>query len=186
MMSPRWKIVIVLSSLAVASAWLLNHLSKTKPTEISALRHDPDNYMHELSTLTMNKDGSPKNRLYADRMAYYSDEDTTELVNPRLEIFRLEKPPTTITAKKAWVTEDDDVILLSGETRLIQLDAEGVRELEIITSDVRVFMEQEYLETDKPATIFRKKETIKSIGMNAYLNENKLDLLNNVYTKILP
>ena len=186
MNSLRWKIVIVLSLLAIGSTWLLNRLSETESTEISVLRHDPDNYMYELTTLTMNQDGSPKNKLYADYMAHYPDDNTTELINPRLEIFRLGKPPTTITAEKGWVTEDNEVILLSGETRLIQLDAEGIRELEIITSDVRVLMDQEYAETDKAATNFRKKTTIKSIGMKAYLGENRLELLNNVHTKILP
>ena len=186
MNSLRWKIVIVLSLLAIGSTWLLNRLSETESTEISVLRHDPDNYMYELTTLTMNQDGSPKNKLYADYMAHYPDDNTTELINPRLEIFRLGKPPTTSTAEKGWVTEDNEVILLSGETRLIQLDAEGIRELEIITSDVRVLMDQEYAETDKAATNFRKKTTIKSIGMKAYLGENRLELLNNVHTKILP
>jgi len=186
MTSLRWKIVIVLSLLAIGSAWLLNRLSETGSTEISILRHDPDTYMHELTTLTMNQDGSPKNKLYADYMAHYPDDNTIELINPKLEIFRPEKPPTTITAEKGWVTEDNEVILLSGETRLIQLNANGIRELEIITSDVRVLMEQEYAETDKPAIIYGKKTTIKSTGMNAYLGENRLELLNNVYTKILP
>ena len=186
MMSLRWKIVIVLSLLAIGSTWLLNRLSETVPAEIAILRHDPDNYMHELTTLTMNQDGSPKNKLYADYMAHYPDDNTIELINPRLEIFRPGKQPTTITAEKGWVTEDNEVILLSGETRLIQLDADGIRELEIITSDVRVLMDKEYAETDMPATIFGKKTTIKSTGMNAYLGENRLELLNNVYTKILP
>lgn len=186
MTSLRWKIVIVLSLLAIGSAWLLNRLSETGSTEVSVLRHDPDNYMHDLTTLTMNQDGSAKNKLYADYMAHYPDDNTIELINPRLDIFRSEKPPTTITAEKGWVTEDNEVILLSGKARLIQLDAEGVRELEIITSDVRVLMDQEYAETDKPSTIFVKTTTIKSTGMKAYLGENRLELLNNVYTKILP
>ena len=182
----RWKVVIALGLLAIGSTWLLNRLTDTGSTEISVLRHDPDIYMYDLTTLTMNQDGTPKNKLYADYMAHYPDDNTTELINPKLEIFRLDKPPTTITAEKGWVTEDNEVILLSGETRLLQLDNEGNRELEIITSDVRVLMDQEYAETDKPATIFGKKMTIKSTGMNAYLGENRLELLNNVHTKILP
>ncbi len=186
MMSLRWKIVIVLSLLAIGSTWLLNRLSETGSTEISVLRHDPDNYMHDLTTLTMNQDGSVKNKLYADYMAHYPDDNTIELINPRLDIFRPDKPPTIITAEKGWVTEDNEVILLSGKARLIQLDAEGVRELEIITSDVRILMDQEYAETDKPATIFIKTTTLKATGMKAYLGENRLELLNNVYTKILP
>ena len=115
---------------------------KTESTDVSVPRHDPDNYMVDLTTLTMNQDGSPKNKLYADYMAHYPDDNTTELINPKLEIFRIDKPPTIITAEKGWVTEDNEVILLSGNTRLLQLDTEGNRELEIITNDVRVLMDQ--------------------------------------------
>ncbi len=186
MTSLRWKIVIALSLLALGSAWLLNRLTDTESIEISVLRHDPDTYMYDLITLTMNQDGTPKNKLYADYMAHYPDDNTTELINPKLEIFRPGKPPTIITAEKGWVTEDNEVILLSGNTRLLQLNNEGDRELEIITSDVRVLMDQEYAETDKPTTIFTKKTTIKAIGMNAYLGENRLELLHDVHTKILP
>ncbi|MFT5425208.1 MAG: lipopolysaccharide export system protein LptC [Gammaproteobacteria bacterium] len=182
----RWIIAIVLTLLAIGSTWLLNRVTETGSTDISVLRHDPDNYMHDLTTLTMNHDGSPKNKLYADYMAHYPDDNTTELLNPKLEIFRIDKPPTIITAEKGWVTEDNEVILLSGNTRLLQLDNEGNRELEIITTNVRVLLDQEYAETDDPATIFGKKSTIKSTGMNAYLGENRLELLDNVYTKILP
>lgn len=182
----RWRIIIILGLFAIGSTWLLNRLTDSGSTEISVLRHDPDTYMHDLITLTMNQDGTPKNKLYADYMAHYPDDNTTELINPKLEIFRLDKPPTTITAEKGWVTEDNEVILLSGNTRLLQLDIEGNRELEIITSDVRVLMDDEYAETDKSATIFGKKTTITSTGMNAYFSENKLELLNDVYTKILP
>ncbi len=142
--------------------------------------------MHDLTTITMNQDGSPKNKLFADYMAHYPDDDTTELIKPKIEMFQPEKPPITITADKGWVTKDNEAILLIGETTLTQLDAEGARKLRIITSDVRVLVDQEYIETDKATTILGKKTIIKSTGMNAYLGENRIELLTNVHTKILP
>jgi lipopolysaccharide export system protein LptC len=182
----RWKIIITLSLLAMGSAWLLEILTDTESIEIPVLHHHPDTYMHNLITLTINQDGTPKNKLYADYIAHYPDDNTTELINPKLEIFRLDKPPTIITAEKGWVTEDNEVILLSGKTRLLQLNNAGDKELEIITSDVRVLVNQEYAETDKPTTIFGKKTIIKSTGINAYFGENRLELLHNVHTKISP
>lgn len=185
-MPPRLKILLLLSILTIASTWLLNRLSETEPTQIFVLRHEPDNYMSHLSTLTMNADGTPKNKLYADYMAHYPDDDTTKLINPSLEIFNPDTPPTVITAKTGWVSNDNEIILLTGKTKLLQMNEKGVKTLEVITSDVRVIMDKEYAETDKVATIFREKTTTKSIGMNAYLGENRLELLSNVYTKILP
>ncbi len=181
----RLVIATVLALLMIGSTWLLNQVTETESTDIPMLRHDPDNYMHELTTTTMNHDGSLKNKLYADYMAHYPDGDTTQLLSPKLEIFRIAKPPTIITAEKGWVTENNEVILLSGDTRLLQLDNESDRELEIITGNVRVLMDQKYAETDDPVTIFSREATIKSTGMNMYLGENRLELLDNVYTKFL-
>jgi lipopolysaccharide export system protein LptC len=134
----------------------------------------------------MNQDGTPKNKLFADYMAHYQDDDTTELLEPKLEIYRENKPPLFVTADKGWVTADNEVILLTGDVYLRQDDNNGALELEIITTDARILLEQDYVETDKPITINDERTTVKSVGMRAYLQQERIELLNNVRTKIKP
>lgn len=180
----RWKSVIVMLLLAAGSAWLLNKITGGKPKVPRELLHQPDYYMENLKTLSMNQDGTLKNRLYAERMAHYPDDNTTELAKPRLEIPRDNDQPVIITADKGWVTANNEVILLTGDVNLWQNDAEGSKKLEIITSDVRILTEKNYAETDKLATFIGKNTTVQGTGVKAYLKESRLELLHNVHAKI--
>jgi len=185
-MSLRLKILIVLGMLTIGSAWLLNYLAGKKSTTTNALSHEPDYYMENFTTITMEEDGTAKNKLRAEYMAHYPDDNTTELLKPMLEVFRKDKLPIMIIADKGWVTADNEVILLSGNVKLWQDDEAGERKLEIITSDVKILMDQEYAETDKPATMTGKRMIVNSTGVRAYFKENRLELLHNVHGKILP
>lgn len=185
-MKLHWKLIVILVLLVIGSTWLLKLLGPDPATRKAVLEHDPDYYMEDFSTLTMEQDGEPKNRLFAEYMAHYRDDDTTELVKPRLEVYRRDKTPVIIIADKGWVTAGNDVILLKGDVKLWQNDLQGQRELEIITSDVKILMEEEYAETDEPATLIGKKTTVHAIGVRAYLKESRLELLNNVRGTILP
>ncbi len=185
-MSARWKSVIILLLMASASAWLLNKLTTDKSTVTSEFRHDPDYYMENFTTWTMAEDGNPKNILKADYMAHYPDSDTTELTNPRLKVFRKDKFPINIIADKGWVTDGNEVILLSGNVRLWDEDAEGNVRMEIISSDVKILPDQEYAETEKPAKLTRGNITVNTTGMRVWMKESRLELLNNVHTIIPP
>ena len=183
-MPGRWKIALVLLLLAVFSSWLLKHLGENEQTRQTALSHDPDYYMEDFTTLTMNQDGTPKNRLYADYMAHYQDDDTTELLKPKLEIYRKNRTPIFVTADKGWVTSDNEVILLAGDVYLRENDNDGLLKLEVITSDARILLKQDYAETDKSITINGKHGTVKSVGMRAYLQEERIEFISNVRGKI--
>lgn len=185
-MQSRWKPAFVLLLLAAGSAWLLNNLTGTDTTKTEVIGHDPDYYMENFTTTTMEEDGSLKNILSADYMAHYPDNDTTELHGPRLEVFRKDGAPVNIVAEKGWVTEGDEVILLSGNVKFWQDDKDGNRKIEIITTDVRILPKQEYAETDKPVKLISRRTTVNATGVRAYFDESRIELLNNVQAKILP
>jgi lipopolysaccharide export system protein LptC len=184
MFNGRWKLALILVIIAGFSYWALDKLSEDGATKLSKLAHYPDYYMENFTTLTMNQDGTPKNRLNAVYMAHYPDDNTSELHEPELEIFRQDKPPIIVQSEKGWVTSNNDVILLSGNVYLYQNDDNGVLKLELITEDARVLVDQKYAETDKAATLISKKSTTTSIGMRAYLQEQRMEFLNNVQTTI--
>lgn len=183
-MLERWKIVIVMLLLAAGSAWLLNKITSGKIRATREPLHQPDYYMENFRTFNLEQDGTLKNRLRAEYMAHYPDDDTTELVRPMLEIPRSDNQSINIIADKGWVTADNEVILLAGNVNLWQNDAAGNKRLEIITSDVRILVNQEYAETDKPSTFIGKDTTVKATGAKAYLKEGRLKLLHNVHATI--
>ncbi len=184
MFTGRWKLAIILAIIAGFSYWALDKLTDDDVTKLSKLAHYPDYYMENFTTLTMNQDGTPKNRLNAEYMAHYPDDNTSELHEPELEIYRRDKQPIYVESDMGWVTSNNDVILLSGNVYLHQNDNNGELKLELITEDARVLVDQKYAETDKAATLISKKSTTTSIGMRAYLQEQRMEFLNNVHTTI--
>lgn len=181
----RWEFLIflvLLVSISYALIYWLDEDSGFSRSELAA--HDPDFYMEDFNTLTMNPDGSPKNRLHALYMAHYPLEDTTELIQPKLEIFRELTPPVVVTAEKAWVTSDNQVILMRGNVNLFKYDQEGNQTLKVITTDVRVLVDEEYAETDQAATLIGRSSVTNSEGLRAYLQEDRLEFLNDVHTQI--
>lgn len=182
----RVTIVITLIITALASAWFLNRLDDSGSTLDTTAYHDPDYYMEDFSTLTMTQDGTPKNRLSANYMAHYPDDDTTELLKPKMEIFRLDKLPMYVSADKGWVTANNDFILLTGNVVLWEDDEFGTRTLQVNTSKVDVLLDQAYAETDKYVKIISNKTTITGIGMRAYFKDSRLEVLTNVQTTIQP
>jgi lipopolysaccharide export system protein LptC len=180
----RRKLALILITIAGITYWALDKLSEDDLTKLSKLAHYPDYYMENFTTLTMNQDGTPKNRLNANYMAHYPDDNTSELHEPKLEIFRAEKQPINVRSDIGWVTSNNDVILLSGNVYLHQYDDDGTMKLELLAEDAKVLVDQKYAETDNPTTLISKKSTTTSIGMRAYLQEQRMEFLSNVRTTI--
>ena len=184
MFSGRRKLALILVIVAAISYWALDKLTEDDLTKLSKLAHYPDYYMENFTTLTMNQDGKPKNRLYADYMAHYPDDNTSELHQPKMEIFRENKQPINVRSDRGWVTSGNDVILLKGNVYLHQNDDDGKLKMELLAEDAKVLVDEKYAETDKPTTLITRKSTTTSIGMRAYLQEQRMEFLSNVRTTI--
>ena len=184
-MSMRLKVSAILLVLAGTSAWLLHLLSSGSQEYVGDESYEPDFYIERFITTEMNMDGTPKNRLHADYMAHYPDNDTSELVKPRLEVFQQDSNPLIIIADKGWVTSDNEVILLTGEVNIWQDDGTGNRKMQINTTDVKILPGQEYAETDNEATFTNSDSVTTATGVRAYFKEERIVLLDNVHTRIL-
>ena len=185
-MQGRWKTVAILLLLAGVSAWLLNKAGLNRSTDQTIDVQTPDYTMENFTTWSMELDGNPKNRLQATFMAHYPETDATELYSPRLLLYRPDRFPLHVISDKGWATNDNDVLLLEGNVRIWEEDDAGLKVMEIITRDVRVLVDQEYAETDQPATLTRNRLTVTATGVRAWLNENRMEFLNNVHTVITP
>lgn len=183
-MLQRLLILAFLIGAAAGSAWLLNWLSADTDSVRRADATGPDYFMEDFTTLTMNVHGKPKNRLSADYLAHYPHDDSTELVKPRMEIFREDQLPLYIDAEKGRMAGDDDTIHLYGIVRMWEYDDTGARVLEVSTSHVKMQLEEEYAETDSYATIVTGTTVITGTGMRVYLPESRLEVISHEKTTI--
>ena len=101
-----------------------------------------------------------------------------------MELYRTSRLPLYVSADKGWVTADSEVILLKGNVQLWENDEAGERILQVNTSKANVLLELDYAETDQPATIKARRTTINGIGMRAYFEDSRLEVLKDVHTYI--
>ncbi len=182
-MRERWRILLFLVLLLVGSSWLLNFLDDDDAPVKKAERHDPDYFMENFTRTGMDKQGKAKNRLMADYLAHYPDDDTTELTKPRLQVFSDKGKPVHVVAERGWVTSGNDVILLYGEVRIWRDNDAGERMLEIITSDLKVLPDDEYAETDNAVTIISGTTITDAVGMRMKMKQQRMELLSEVKTR---
>lgn len=180
--------VIILSLLVLAalgSAWVMNRMGQEESdTGVRGDFHEPDYYMEDFNALSMREDGSPKHRLRGLYMAHYPDDDTTELLEPTMKIFRIDNTPLYVNADKGWVTTNKEIVLLRGDVTMWEEDVAGSRNLRVNTSEVRVLTEEEYAETDQYATIETDRTTITGTGMRAYFKDSRLEVIDHERTII--
>jgi lipopolysaccharide export system protein LptC len=176
-MSGRIILLIFLVLSAVGSGWLMNRASRTDAEAGADAYLDPDYYMEDFTTVSMGEDGAPLNKLYAVYMEHNPVDDTLELYEPRLEIFRANNEPLFITAEKGWATDNNEVVLLRGKVRLWEQNRSGDVTLDVETTEVRVLLLEEYAETDQNATIVAKGTTVTGRGVRAHFDESRLEIL---------
>ena len=178
----RWMPVILLLSLAAASAWLLKELGLVSEPRQETARHVPDFYMENFTTVTMDETGEPSRRLEAAYMAHFPDTGTKEFSEPYLVMYREEATPWHIRAERGWVSATGDVMLMLGKVQIWQDREDGSRHMTVDTEDLRVLPGSDYGETDKPVVIATETSTTRGVGMRAYLEQSRMELLSLVST----
>ena len=179
----RWALVVALTAAAGASAWALYNLDLEESVAAETRSDAPDAYMEHFTTVEMDDAGKPKRRLEADYMAYMADE-TIVLSNPYYVLYRADGEPWHIRSERGQVSADGNVLQLLGNVDIWRTDGAGVRELDIRTEDLMVLPDSEYGETTKPVTIRMPASTSQGIGMRAYLDETRIELLSKVRTHV--
>lgn len=143
--------------------------------------HTPDYYVDDFTVTTMGPDGKPKQKLTAERMLHYPDDDSTELTRPHLVLYEADTPPWRVRSETGWVSGDGKLVLLNGEVKIDRAAAPGIRPVHITTRDLRVRPRENYAETDEKVKIRSQKSWQTSIGMQAWLTKPvRMKFLSNV------
>ena len=179
----RWVFPTALLAAAGASGWVLYDLAFDAPATAPRSSDAPDVWMENFVTVEMDGTGEPRRRIEADYMAYLADE-TIELVNPRYVLFRAEGEPWHVRSERGRISADGSVVLLLGRVDIRRNDASGVPDLDIRTEHLKVLPDAEYGETAEPVTIRTRASTSSGVGLRAYLDETRFQLLSQVRTRV--
>ena len=172
---------LLLLPLAVMSAIWLGGFGD--PTEApTAVAHTPSFYVENFVATTMGSNGRHRRRVEAAYMAHFADTDTHELESPYLVLYRERGQPWHVRSEQGWLSGEGDVLLLLGQVRIWRNNADGERLVAIETQDLRVLPESEYGETDQPIRIITPHSQTQGVGMRAYMDTSRVELLSQVKT----
>ena len=183
-MNQRYLLYALLTLLAGASWWLTDVFKPEQRPAEKAAKHSADYFSYGLTKTTMTPEGIPGDRVVAEKMTHYKDDDTIELLKPTFTFFKPDAPPWVVVSERGHISSDGLHILLGGAVRIRRSAAPNIRPVEVITSDLMIHRDTNIAETSKHADIISPPDRIEGVGMRVHFEDPKtLTLLSKVHGK---
>jgi len=176
-------------ALMFSLAMLTFYLDRTVREEEShpALRrHDPDYLVSNFTTTTYDQNGLIESILSAAKMIHYPDDDSTELLAPRVVQTKPAEPRMTVSADRGALSRDGDEIFLYDNVRLVR-EADSLRpEARMTTSFLHVVRDRSLARTDREVLIEEDSRSIAGRGMEYNYESGQLLLRSEVKGHFTP
>src|SRR5207248_5948342 len=132
-------------SLTLSRALLTFYLDRTVLEDDSRpahRRHDPDYIISNFTTTTYDRDGATLSMLSAARMMHFPDDDSTELVAPRVVQSKPREPRMSLTAERGALSADGEQVFLYDNVVLVR-EADAYRpEARLTTSFLHILRDR--------------------------------------------
>ena len=169
--------------LAVGTFWLLQQLEEDAAPAPPPSRA-ADYFMEDMLRQSMDRDGRLKTLLRADRAEHFPIDDSTELTQPRMEIYNESDRPWHVVAERGIVSGDGNVVILYGPVDAWRKRDDGELEIELSTTGMRILPKEKYAETDTAVTIRTPASETRATGMRANFGFNRIELLKDVDSRV--
>ena len=155
----------ILAALTILTFWLRYATEMDDPRRDGKTRHDPDYIVSDIVLRKLDQNGQLKYTLTATDVRHYPDDDTTDLLKPKVVYQYVKRPPVTISAERGHATSEGERIDLMDKV-LIYRPASGKDDALTATMDeLAVFPDEETAFTKSPVLITRGKSWLKGVGM---------------------
>ena len=172
----------------IVLGWLMSgsdDKSEQKPEE--TLPHVPSYFVRNLTTTSMGADGLPERHVESSYVVQYLDDETTEMTAPRYNFFRPGQPAWHVQSEQGWLSADGELALLSGRVTILRPASETTAPFKMVTSDLRIQPDNNYLETDNAVKANSNRDRIDAVGMQAWMGEpGRIKFLSNVRASYVP
>ena len=103
--------LLLMLALAGLTFWLERTVREEEGVHPSLRRHDPDYIVDNLTHTRFNAQGVAESTLAAAKMLHYPDDDSTDLVAPRLVQTKPNEPRMTVTADRGALSQDGEEVV---------------------------------------------------------------------------
>lgn len=180
-MKNLFKLAILLAVVA-----LFAHFWTTPPERLMEARQqaDPkapeaDSFMSQSTTRRFDEQGELTYLLNAERTDFFMDANRYQLQQPEMEMITDDRSRHRARSNQGTVLNGGEEIRLEGDVLIWQHEP-SVRAYEMRTSLLHVYPDTHFAETDRPVELLSDQGTTDGIGLRAYLNEQRFEILNDV------
>jgi len=164
---------------ALITLWLQDAFKETPLVPKTKQKHFPDYFMEDFSVTQLNEQGIPAYVLRAARVQHYSDNNSSEITAPHVEMHD-QQGNWSIVAERAVIFGNTDIIHLYDQVKIRREKSAQREELTIDTSYLEIDTQKKIAETDRPAHISTGSMELDSQGMVFDGTRDILKLTSNV------
>jgi lipopolysaccharide export system protein LptC len=178
--------LLLMLALAGATFWLERAVRDEERPHPSLRRHDPDYVVDNIKAVRFGPGGRPESTLAAAKMVHFPDDDTTELLAPRVEQSKPDEPRITVSAERGALSRDGDEVFLYDNVQLVREATRGRAEMQMRTSFLHVVRARSLVRTDREVQITEGGRELSGRGMEYHNDSVQLFLRGDVRARFAP
>ncbi|MBM3367130.1 MAG: LPS export ABC transporter periplasmic protein LptC, partial [Betaproteobacteria bacterium] len=152
----------------------------------SLQRHDPDYIVDRMSLVRYDADGRVEATLVATKMIHYPDDDSTELIAPRMVQSKPNEPRVTVTANRGALSQDGEDVFLYDNVLLVRDGTADSPEARMRTEFLHVVRARSLVRTDRDIVISEDGRMLSGRGMEYYNDSRQVFLRERVRGRFEP
>lgn len=157
--------------LALLTFWL-DRAVRDEPSNPSQRRHDPDYLVHNFTSTSFNRLGGAETVIQAAKMLHYPDDDSTELMSPRVMQAKPSEPRFTVSAERGVLAREGDEIFLYDNVQLVREPDAQHPGAKMTTSFLHIVRDRSIMRTDREVHIVEGRRSLSGRGME-YNNDSR-------------
>ena len=178
--------LVLMVALAGLTFWLERMVREEEGLHPSLRRHDPDYIVDNLAHTRFNTQGAVESTLLAAKMLHYPDDDTTDLVAPRVVQTKPNEPRMTVTADRGALSQDGEEVFLYDNVLLVREGGPDRSETRMRTSFMHLVQAHSVIQTDRDVVVTEDDRVLSGRGMEYHTDSKELFLRERVRGRFEP
>ncbi len=172
-------ILFLVSILAVILIIWQNENKDITVYESDIEQDEPDFFIVNGKYTLFNEKGAISSVIKSENAKHYPHKNVAILTKPNLLIYRENNTPWRVTAKSGEYDQEQETIELEENVVIIR-DEHLATPWKLTTESLTILNKSRYVTTKQAVTISDSVSVMKGIGMNAWLDDKKIELTSNV------
>lgn len=168
------------------SGWYYSHSITRIRLDSETLANSVDTTISNVTVRQFNPQGALTNVLTSPLMQHIQNGNVYLFQNPHIIVSQEEQPPWDISSMKAKSFEGGKQITFTGNVVVRQNKGNKSQESTLRTEEVTYFPKEKKASSDVLVTYEQPGNIIQSMGMNAYLDEKRVELLHQARGSYVP